>query len=82
MDLGGTKIAAAIAGAHGEVFAGDQIATNSHEGPSGILPRIASLLTGLSARVGAHPEPSGMGVPGLVDVRTSVAQFLPNLPSQ
>jgi glucokinase len=82
VDLGGTKIAGAIAGLDGGILAEGRIATNSHEGPSGVLPRIAGLVADLSARLGARPVAVGMGVPGLVDVRTGVTQFLPNLPSQ
>jgi glucokinase len=81
-DLGGTKIAAAIAGADGEILAEGRIATNSYEGSAGVLPRIAGLVADLSARLGAQPAALGVGVPGLVDVRTGVTQFLPNLPSQ
>jgi glucokinase len=82
VDLGGTKIAAAIANADGEILAEGRIATNSHEGPANVLTRIAGLVAGLSTRVGARPAALGMGVPGLVDVRTGITGFLPNLPSQ
>ena len=82
VDLGGTKIAGAIAAADGEILAEERIATNSHEGPAGVLPRLAGLVSDLSARLGAQPRAVGMGVPGLVDVHTGVTRFLPNLPSQ
>jgi glucokinase len=82
VDLGGTKIAAAIAGADGEFLAEGRIATNSHEGPDGVLKRIAALVADLSGRAGVQPQALGMGVPGLVDVHTGVTRFLPNLPSQ
>ena len=51
VDLGGTKIAGAIAGVDGEILAEGRIATNSHEGPAGVLPRIAGLVSDLSARL-------------------------------
>jgi glucokinase len=82
VDLGGTKIAAAIANADGEILAEGRVATNSHEGPASVLTRVAGLVAGLSARVGVQPTALGMGVPGLVDVQTGTARFLPNLPSQ
>ena len=82
VDLGGTKIAAAIAGSDGEILAEGRVPTNSHEGPAAVLLRIAGLVGDLAARLGAQPVAVGMGVPGLVDVRTGVTQFLPNLPSQ
>jgi glucokinase len=82
VDLGGTKIAAAIAGADGGILAEGRIATNSHEGPSGVLPRIAALVADLSSRLGAQPVGVGIGVPGLVEIGTGITRFLPNLPSQ
>ena len=82
VDLGGTKIAGAIAGSNGEILAEGRIATNSHEGPAGVLARIAGLVSDLTARLGAQPLAVGMGVPGLVDARTGITRFLPNLPTQ
>jgi glucokinase len=82
VDLGGTKIAGAIAGSDGAILAEGRVATNSHEGPDAVLLRIAALVGDLSARAGAQPAAVGMGVPGLVDVPTGVTRFLPNLPSQ
>jgi glucokinase len=82
IDLGGTKIAGAIAGSDGEILAEGRVATNSHEGHSAVLLRIAELVGELSANVGTQPAAVGMGVPGLVDVSTGVTRFLPNLPSQ
>jgi glucokinase len=82
VDLGGTKIAAAIAGSDGEILAEGREPTDSHEGHDAVLSRIAGLVGNLSARLGVQPASVGMGVPGLVDVRTGVTQFLPNLPSQ
>src|SRR5258708_2552667 len=82
VDLGGTKIAAAIAAAGGEIIAEGRVPTNSHEGPDGVLPRIAALVADLSTRAGVRPVALGMGVPGLVDVVTGITRFLPNLPTQ
>ena len=82
VDLGGTKIAVVLAGSDGEILAEGRVPTNSHEGAPAVLRRIAGLVDDLSARLGARPVAVGMGVPGLVDVRTGVTQFLPNLPSQ
>jgi glucokinase len=82
VDLGGTKIAGAIAGANGEILAEDRIATNSHEGPAAVLSRIAGLVAALSSRLGTQPAAIGMGVPGLVDVGAGITRFLPNLPTQ
>jgi len=82
VDLGGTKIVAAIANSRGAILREARIATNSHEGSAGVLARIAALVQDLSSGLGSPPAALGVGVPGLVDVRTGVTQFLPNLPSQ
>jgi glucokinase len=82
VDLGGTKIAAAIAGPDGVIVAEGRAPTDSHEGSAAVLARIAALLDDLSQRVGIRPAAVGMGVPGLVDVATGVTRFLPNLPTQ
>jgi len=82
VDLGGTKIAAAIAAEDGEILVEDRVPTNSQEGPAAVVSRIAGLVKELSARLGARPEAVGVGVPGLVDIRNGVTRFLPNLPTQ
>jgi glucokinase len=82
IDLGGTKIAGALATADGEVLAAQVIPTESHGGPAAVLQRIARLVEDLSAAVGVRPQSLGMGVPGLADLETGVVKFLPNLPTQ
>lgn len=82
VDLGGSKIAAAIAGPDGRIQAEGRTPTDSHEGPDAVLARMAGLVRDLSARVGARPAAVGVGVPGLVDVHTGVTRFLPNLPTK
>jgi glucokinase len=82
VDLGGTKIAGAIAGADGAILAEDRVLTHSHEGPAAVLRRVAGLVRDLSSCAGAAPAVMGMGIPGLVDVPTGVTRFLPNLPTQ
>jgi glucokinase len=82
IDLGGTKVAAALAGFGGEILTEGRIATLSHEGPAAVLGRIADLVRGLARDAGAQPVSVGMGVPGLVDTETGVTRFLPNLLTQ
>ncbi len=82
IDLGGTKIAGAIAGSDGEILTEGRVPTNSHEGPDAVLSRIAGLVHDLSSRAGATPLAVGVGLPGLVDIRTGATRFLPNLPTQ
>ncbi len=82
IDLGGTKIAGALATEDGQVLAQRVIATESHAGPGVVLNRIAGLIEGLAAEVGVRPLALGMGVPGLADLERGVVKFLPNLPTQ
>lgn len=82
VDLGGTKIACALAGADGEILLEERIPTNSHEGPKAVLERIAALVCAMAARARTRPLAVGMGVPGLLDALHGVTTFLPNLPTQ
>lgn len=82
VDLGGTKIAAALAGADGAIRIEDRIATQSHEGPAAVLQRIAALVAGMASRGAVRLAALGIGVPGLVDVEAGITRFLPNLPTK
>lgn len=82
VDLGGTKITAAIADRSGQVLCQRQIPTLSHEGPAAVLERIARLIDALAVEADARPAALGMGCPGLVDVDQGVTRFFPNLPTQ
>ncbi len=82
VDLGGTKVAGALATAEGQIVAEATIPTRSHEGPQAVLERITSLINGLAEEAGVRPAALGMGAPGLVDVQKGVTKFLPNLPTQ
>jgi glucokinase len=82
VDLGGAKIAAAIAASDGGILIEDRVATHSHAGPAAVLSQIADLLRDMAVRAGATPAAVGTGVPGLVDIAAWVTRFLPNLPTQ
>lgn len=82
VDLGGTKIAAALAHGDGEILFERQTPTKSHEGPPAVLERMAGLVRELAARAGRQPAAIGIGAPGLVDARRGMTLFLPNLPTQ
>ncbi|MCH5374075.1 MAG: ROK family protein, partial [Planctomycetes bacterium] len=82
VDLGGTTIAAALADASGEIVCQLQVPTQSHEGSSAVLQRIAELIERLASEAGRRPVALGMGVPGLVDVSRGVTRFLPNMPTK
>jgi glucokinase len=82
VDLGGTKIAGALATGEGQILVEETIPTHSHEGPEAVLTRIHTLVNALSGRIGARPAALGIGAPGLVDLKHGVTRFLPNLPTQ
>jgi glucokinase len=82
IDLGGTNVSGVLAAADGRPVAEKQVPTQSHEGPSGVLARIAALVEDLAAQAGRRPAALGMGVPGLADLRRGITKFLPNLPTQ
>jgi glucokinase len=82
IDLGGTKIAGALATDEGQVLAEHMIPTHSHQGPAAVLARVAELFDALAAEAGQRPAALGMGVPGLADLDAGVVKFLPNLPTQ
>jgi glucokinase len=82
VDLGGTNIACAMAGADGPIAAERTVPTASQEGPAAVLERIAALVLELAAETGQAPEGLGMGVPGLVDRASGTVRFLPNFPGQ
>lgn len=82
IDLGGTKIAAAIGSMSGTILTQARIDTRAETDrtPADTLGRVADLIRQLekgTSRVAAI----GIGLPGLVDSR-GVAKFLPNLPDQ
>ena len=79
IDLGGTKIACALATGDGQILAERAIPTQSHEGPQAVLERIAALVQALAEQHNCQPVALGMGVPGLVDLPKGVVRFLPNL---
>jgi glucokinase len=81
VDLGGTNMHAAIAGADGQILAERIEPTLSHEGPPGVLRRMARLVSRLAQTVGKQPMACGVGVPGLLDLASGTTKFLPNLPT-
>ncbi|MHB9034309.1 MAG: ROK family protein [Anaerolineae bacterium] len=80
LDLGGTKLAGAIADARGTILAERSIPTRAEDGDQAVLARAADLVRELAAEVGAQPAALGVGLPGLVDIKKGLSLFLPNLP--
>jgi glucokinase len=80
VDLGGTKIACALATGDGQLVFARTIPTHSHEGAEAVLDRIGGLINELAAEARGKPTALGMGVPGLADLPSGTVRFLPNLP--
>src|SRR5512136_296818 len=81
VDLGGTNFECALGRQDGRILSAGKAPTLSHEGPIAVLTRIADLIRGLAAEVGAKPVALGLGVPGLADLESGSTKFLPNLPT-
>lgn len=81
VDLGGTTMQAAMAGADGRIVVERSVPTLSHEGPHGVLNRMAGLVQDLVVAAGQPPLACGVGVPGLLDLAAGKTKFLPNLPT-
>ena len=82
IDLGATKIAAALVTGSGQVLAMRHTPTAAAEGPSAVLDRIARLANELSAEPAAHPHRLlgiGIGSPGLVDPLAGIVYNAVNL---
>jgi len=82
VDLGGTNIKCVLATDAGKVLGAKSAPTLSHEGPKGVVGRIADLVCGLANEVGCRPLALGMAAPGLVDRAKGVTKFFPNFPTQ
>jgi len=79
VDVGGTSVKCAVATADGTILQEASIPTDSHAGPQDVLRRIAEAVEMLMQQQGGKPRALGMGLPGLVDTRRGVTQYLPNL---
>ncbi|WP_437226426.1 ROK family protein [Planctomicrobium sp. SH661] len=79
VDVGGTSVKFALAGADGKLVREGSIPTDSHEGPQAVLQRIGEYVKQLTAEAGVSPAALGMGLPGLVDARQGITRYLPNM---
>lgn len=82
VDLGGTKILAAIVGPGGAIIGRAKKRTKAENGPLEVLKRIALAIREAAASAGLTPEEIagvGVGSPGPLDPETGVVQTAPNL---
>lgn len=82
IDLGGTKILAAVVDQHGHLLGSAKRKTRSERGVTTVIERIVK--TALEATADAHLDISaiqaiGIGAPGVADYRAGVIEFAPNL---
>jgi glucokinase len=81
VDIGGTKVAVALGTSTGDLLAAGAVPVLLGNAAD-VLERTALLIETLSAQCGCAPVAIGVGLPGLVDVVTGSALFLPNLPDK
>lgn len=82
LDLGGTKILAAVFDGRNRILAREKKSTKPDYGPERVLDRIAETVNeALAVCAVAHTSVCavGVGVPGMVDTRTGVVRVAPNL---
>lgn len=79
VDIGATKVAAALVAAGGETLLARQTATAPERGPAAVLDDVAVLIAGLRAEAPAAPLGAGVGTPGRVNARTGVVHDAVNL---
>lgn len=82
IDLGGTKILAAVVSRKGRIKGSAKMSTPSSEGPDAVINQIALAVQDAAASAGVDIQDLGgigIGAPGVVDAATGVVRFAPNL---
>jgi glucokinase len=83
MDLGGTKILAAIVDAEGRLLAEAKRATKASEGPDAVIRRMAQAARRAARQAGidwSEIAGAGVGAPGPIDPESGMVYNPPNLP--
>ncbi len=82
IDLGGTKILAAVVSPKGKILGQAKQPTPAGEGPAAVIPRIAETARKAAGKAGvalADVGGIGIGAPGVVDSQAGVVRVAPNL---
>lgn len=79
IDLGGTKIAGALATRDGQVLAANRRPTEPARGPEAVLDSLAASIAELLAQAGGAVTGIGIGCPGLIDSVNGVVLKATNL---
>jgi len=80
IDLGGTNIKAGLVTGDGKVLETASTPTLAHEGPDGVVGRMAKLANDLKAKAPEPPAGIGVGSPGPLDPTIGMLYFTPNMP--
>ena len=83
VDLGGTKIAAAVVGPGNAILGASKRPTPTEGGPEDVLKAIAGVMTDAAADAGIDPgdlDGIGVGAPGMADRATGTLSGAGNLP--
>lgn len=79
VDVGATKIAAALVTSGGQVLQARQVRTVPDRGRQAVLDSIAALVEALRAQAPAPPLGAGIGTPGRVDAEAGIVHNAVNL---
>ena len=79
VDLGGTKIAAALVSAQGKVIDSDSVMTQPEQGPMAVIKRIALLTNNLVEGAPGSIQGVGIGSPGHINFRDGIVKSAVNL---
>ena len=79
VDLGGTKIAAALVSEEGRILKSSRLPTDVEGGPSAVLAQIAGLVKALADTSGVSIVGIGVGVAGQIEAESGIVSFAPNL---
>jgi len=82
VDMGGTKILAAVVNAEGRILADAKIPTKAYKGATVVIDRIASCIQKAMDKSRVDPrsvQAVGIGAPGPLDPGTGIVIFAPNL---
>ena len=80
IDIGGTKIALALASPDGQIVEGTRFPTRVEDGPRAILGRVFKEIEGMLERSGARLAAVGVGCGGPLDRARGLILSPPNLP--
>ena len=78
VDLGGTKIDTVLSDSRGKIKARELAETRAGEGPDAVIARIVAAIKKVSD--GANVSGVGIGAAGVIDLKTGVVTFSPNMP--